>query len=151
MRLITITGMLHQPKALFTRALIEVLSAETNRLALIDNSDLPLAIDGVTRQRLTGGCACCSLATALIKQLGRLEADYAFLPVSAMADPQALATILDSLRSERVQIATVSLIDNQTQIRNPYLTQKLEFYSDIQVYEPFDFPETVHAAVGAPL
>ena len=122
MRLITITGMLHQPKAGFTRALIEMLSAETDRLALLDNSDLPLAIDGVTRQRLAGGCVCCSLAT-----------------------------ILDSLRSERVQIATVSLIDTLTRVRNPYLTRKLESYSDVQVYEPFDFPETVHAAIGAPL
>ena len=151
MRLITITGMLHQPKAGFTRALIEVLSAETDRLALLDNSDLPLAIDGVTRQRLAGGCVCCSLATALIAQLGRLEADYALLPVSALADPEALATILDSLQSERVQIATVSLINNLTRIRDPYLTRKLESYSDVQVYEPFDFPETVHAAIGAPL
>ena len=151
MRLIAITGMLHQPKARFTQALIEVLSDETDRLALIDNSDKPLAIDGVTRQRLAGGCACCSLAAALISQLGRLDADYALLPVSALADPQTLASILDSLRSERVQTTTVSLIDTLTQNRNPHLTRKLKHYSDLQVYEPFDFAETVHAAIGVPL
>ncbi len=151
MQLIAIIGMLHQPKARFTQALIEVLSDETDRLVLIDNSDAPLAIDGVTRQRLTGGCVCCSLATALISQLGRLDADFALLPVSALADPAALASILDSLRSERIQITTVSLIDMRTQIRNPHLTQKLEFYSDFQVYEPFDFSEIVHAAIGLPL
>ena len=151
MQLIAITGMLHQPKARFTRALVEVLSAETDRLALIDNSDAPLAIDGVTRQRLAGGCVCCSLATGLISLAGRLNADYALLSVSALADPEALASILDSLRSERIQITTVSLIDTLTQVRNPHRRQKLEIYSDFQVYEPFDFPETVHAAAGVPL
>ena len=151
MRLIAITGMLHQPKARFTQALVEVLSAETDRLALIDNSDAPLAIDGVARQRLAGGCVCCSLATALVSLPGRLHADYALLPVSALADPEALATILDSLRSECIQITTVSLIDTLTQARHPYLRQKLEIYSEFQVYEPFDFPEIVHAATGVPL
>lgn len=151
MRLIVISGMPHQPKARFTQALIEVLSDETDRLTLIDNSDAPLTIAGVRRQRLAGGCVCCSLATALISQLGRLDADYALLPVSALADPQALASILNSLRSEWVQITTVSLIDNLTQIRNPHLTRKLESYSDVQVYEPFDFSETAHAAIAAPL
>ncbi len=151
MRLIAITGMLHQPKARFTQELIEVLSEETDRLALLDNSDAPLAIDGVRRQRLAGGCVCCSLAAALISTLGRLDAEYALLPVSALADPGALASILDSLRSERVQITTVSLIDRLTQIRNSYLTRKLESYSDLQLYEPFDFSEAVNAAIGAPM
>ncbi len=123
MQLIVIIGMLHQPKARFTQALIEALSEETDRLALLDNSDAPLAIAGVRRQRLAGGCVCCSLAPALISQLSRLDADYALLPVSAMADPGALASILDSLRSERVQITTVSLIDNLTQNHNPHLTR----------------------------
>ncbi len=150
MRLIAITGMRHQPKARFTQALVDLLSPETDRLELLDNSDVPLAMAGVRRQRLTGGCVCCSLATALISHLGRLDADYALLPVSALADPGALASILDSLRSERIQITTVSLIDNLTQIRNPYLTRKLESYSDIQVHEPFDMSETAHAAIGAP-
>ncbi len=150
MRLIAIIGMLHQSKARFTQALIEVLFDETDRLALLDNNDVPLAIDGVMRQRLAGGCVCCSLAAALISQLGRLDADYALLPVSAMADPAALASILVSLRSESMQVTTVSLIDNLTQNHNPYLARKLEFHSDFQLYEPFDFSEAVHAAIGAP-
>lgn len=147
MQLIAITGMLHRPKARFTQALIEVLSAETDRLALIDNSDAPLATDGVTRLRLAGGCVCW---TALITQLGRLNADYALLPVSALADPEALASLLDSLRSECTRITTVSLIDTLTQVRHPHLRQKLESFSDFQVYEPFDFTRTVHAATGVP-
>ena len=148
MRLIAIIGMLHQPKAQFTGALVDVLSEKTERLALLDNSDAPLAIAGVRRQRLAGGCVCCSLAAALITQLGRLDADYALLPVSAQADPGALASILDSLRSESVQIRTVALIDNLTQSNNPYLARKLERYSDIQLYAPFDFSEAAHAAIG---
>ena len=151
MRLIAITGMQHQPKARFTQALIEMLSAETDRLALLDNCDVPLAIDAVRRQRLASGCVCCSLAAALISRLGQLDADYALLPVSALADPGALASILDNLRSQRIQITTVALIDDLTQDRNPYLTRKLESYSDFQVYEPFDFSETAHAAIGAPI
>ena len=147
MQLIAITGMLHQPKARFTQALIELLSAETDRLALMDNSDVPLEIAGVTRQRLAGGCVCWSLAAALISQLGRLDADYALLPVSALADPGALASILNGLRSERIKTTTVSLIDTLTQTRNPYLTRKLESYSDFQVHEPFDFSGAVHAVV----
>ena len=151
MQLIAIFGMLHQPKAKFTQALVEALSAETDRLALIDNSDAPLAIDGVERQRLAGGCVCCSLAPALISQLGRLHADYALLPVSALADPAMLASILDSLRSESIQITTVSLIDALTQSRNPYQTRRLKLYSDFQVYEPFDISEAVYAGIGLPL
>ena len=151
MRLIAITGMRHQPKARFTQALIERLSAKTDRLALMDNSDVPLAIEGVTSQRLAGGCVCCSLATSLITQLARLDADYALLSVSALADPGALASILNSLRSERLQITTVSLIDALTQIRNPYVTRKLASYSDYQVHAPFDMSEAVHAAIGVPL
>lgn len=151
MQLIAITGMLHQPKATFTQALIKKLSAETDRLALIDNSDAPLELGGVTRQRLAGGCVCCSLAAALIPLVWRLDADYALLPVSSSADPETLALILDSLRSGRIQITTVSLIDVLTQTRHPHLAKKLTFYSDLQVYEPFDFSEAVHAAVRIPV
>ncbi len=150
MQLIAIIGMLHLSKARFTGALIEVLSDETDRFALLDNNDVPLVIDGVMRQRLAGGCVCCSLATALISRLGRLDADYALLPVSAMADPEVLASILVSLRSEGMQVTTVSLIDSLTQNNNPYLTRKLEFHSDFQLYEPCDFSEAAYAVVGAP-
>ena len=151
MQLIVITGMLHQPKAMLTEALIEALSAETDRLALIDNSDTPLMLDKVTRQRLAGGCVCCSLAAALIPLVWRLDADYALLPVSSSADAEALAFMLDSLRGERIRITTTALIDHLTQVRYPHLARKLAFYSDIQVYEPFVYEEAVHAAVRLPL
>ncbi len=150
MRLIVISGMLHQSKAAFTQSLVEALLDATDSLALLDNNDVPLAIAGLERQRLAGGCVCCSLAAALITKLGRLDAEYALLPVSAMADPAALASILDSLRSDRVRITTVSLIDSLTQNHNPYLAHKLELHSDFQVYEPYDFSAAAHALVGVP-
>jgi len=150
-QLIAITGMLHQPRAKLTQAFIEALSAKTERLVLIDNSDVPLTLDLVTRQRLAGGCVCCSLAAALIPLVWRLDADYALLPVSSSADPETLAFILNSLRNGRIQITTVSLIDGLTQTRHPHLAQKLAFYSDLQVYEPFDFAEAVHAALRVPV
>ena len=151
MHLIVITGMLHQPKATLTRMFIEALSAETRRLALFDNSDVPLNLDIMTRQRLAGGCVCCSLAAALIPLVWRLDADYALLPVSSSADPEALALVLDSLRSRRIQITTVALIDGLTQTRHPHLAQKLAFYSDLPLVEPFDFGEAVHAVVRVPM
>lgn len=147
MRLIAITGMLHQPKAALTRALIDALTTDTDRLALIDNSDIPLMLNDVMRRRLAGGCVCCSLAAALIPLVWRLDADYALLPVSSSADPQALALILDSLRGGRVQITTIALIDAMTQDRHLHLGRKLAFYSDIALYEPFAYEEVVHAAV----
>ncbi|MCY4146296.1 MAG: hypothetical protein OXE95_08265 [Chloroflexi bacterium] len=151
MQLVAITGLLHQPKAKLTLALVEELSAQTDRLVLLDNCDVPLTVDGVSRQRLMGGCVCCSLAAALISRLSQLDADYALLPVSALADPAALAALLDSLRSEHLLITIVALIDTLTQMRKPHLAQMLEFYSDAQVYEPFDYSEAVQAVAGAPL
>lgn len=147
MQLIAITGMLHQPKVTLTRALIDALSAETDRLALIDNSDTPLMLDDVPRRRLAGGCVCCSLAAALIPLVWRLDADYALLPVSSSADPEALALILGGLRGGRVQIATIALIDTMTQDRHPHLARKLAFYSDMALYEPFAYEEALHAVV----
>jgi predicted nucleic acid-binding protein len=146
-QLIVIIGMLHQPKAALTRMFIEALSAETDRLALLDNSDASLGLDGVTRQRLAGGCVCCSLAAALIPLVWRLDAEYVLLPVSASADPEALAFMLDSLRGERIRITTIALIDALTQDQHPHLARKLAFYSDLALYEPFDYQEAVHAAV----
>jgi len=76
-----------------------------------------------------------------------LETDYALLPVSSSADPEALAFILSSMRSSRIQITTLALIDTLTQTRHPHLAHKLAFYSDHAVYEPFDVVEAVNAAV----
>lgn len=147
MRLIVITGLLHPPKVALTQALIQRLSTRTDRIVLIDNGDEPLMLNEVSRQRLTGGCVCCSLAAPLIPLVWRLQADEALLVVSGMADPEVLSFLLSSLRGARVQITTIALIDSLTQTRHPYLAQKLAFYSDQAVYDPFDFAEVLDALV----
>lgn len=83
------------------------------------------------RRRLVGGCVYCSLAAAIIPLVWRLETDYGLLLVSSSADPEVRALVLDSLRSRRIQITTVALIDGLTQTRHPHLAQKLAFYSDL--------------------
>ena len=147
MHLIAVTGMMHQPKATLTQAFASRLVTMTDRLFLIDNSDAPLILDDMTRKRLGGGCVCCSLAASLIPLVTRLDADYALLPVTAAADPEALALVLDSLRGTRTQITTITLIDNKTEERYPYLAQKLTFYSDITLHEPFNYEEAIHATL----
>jgi G3E family GTPase len=147
MRLIVITGMRHAAKVELAQRLIQALSAQNVSLTLLDNSDEPIKLAAVTRQRLAGGCVCCSLAAALIPLVWRLETDYALLTVSSSADPEVLAFILSSLRSSRIQITTLALIDTLTQTRHPHLAHKLAFYSDHAVYEPFDVVEAVNAAV----
>jgi hypothetical protein len=147
MRLIVITGMRHAAKVELAQRLIQALSAQNASLTLLDNGDEPLKLDSVTRQRLAGGCVCCSLAAALIPLVWRLETDYGLLLTSSSADPEALALILDSLRSGRIQITTLALIDTLTKDRHPHLAQKLAFYSDHAMYEPFDFMEAADAAV----
>ncbi|MBL8116036.1 MAG: hypothetical protein JNJ78_00790 [Anaerolineae bacterium] len=118
---------------------------------MFDNGDEPLKLDTVMRRRLVGGCVCCSLAAAIIPLVWRLETDYGLLLVSSSADPEVLALVLDSLRSRRIQITTVALIDGLTQTRHPHLAQKLAFYGDLPLVEPFDFGEAVRAVVRVPV
>lgn len=145
MQLIAIIGLQHQPKVTLTQSLIDVLSVKSKRIALIDNSDTSQWLDGVTYHRLAGGCVCCSLAAALPPLVWDLDADFAVMPVSSSADPEALALMLDHLRSEHIQITMVSLIDNLTQTHYPHLAKNLESYSDLQVYEPFEYEEAPYA------
>jgi hypothetical protein len=147
MRLIVITGIRHTAKIELAQRLIEALTAQNVSLTLLDNGDEPLKLDSVTRQRLAGGCVCCSLAAALIPLVWRLETNYALLLTSSSADPETLAFLLSSLRSERIQLTTLALIDTLTQVRHPHLAKKLAFYSDYTLYEPFDFMEAADAAV----
>lgn len=139
MHLIAITGLMHQPKAMLTQALVVGLAKVIDQLFLIDNSDSAVMLDNIAQRRLTGGCVCCSLAATLIPLVKRLETDYAILPVSAAADPESLAFTLDSLRGTRVHITTIALIDDRTHVQHSYLAQKQVFHSDIALYEPFDY------------
>jgi hypothetical protein len=147
MRLLVIIGMRQDAKSRLAHMLIDLLIAQNASLTLLDNSDEPLKLDMVSRQRLVGGCVCCSLAATLIPLVWRLETDYGLLLVSSSADPELLAFVLDSLRSGRIQITTVALIDGLTQTRHPHLAQKLAFYSDLPFVEPFEFVEAANATV----
>lgn len=151
MHLIVIIGMRQDAKSRLAHLLITTLISQNVSLTVLDNGDEPLRLDSLTYRRLAGGCICCSLAAAIIPLVWRLETDYGLLLVSSSADPETLALILDSLRSGRIQITTVSLIDSLTQTRHPHLAQKLAFYSDTALYEPFDFGEAANAAVRIPV
>jgi hypothetical protein len=151
MHLIVIIGLRQEAKSGMAHLLIESLIAQKASLTVFDNGDEPLKLDTVTRRRLVGGCVCCSLAAAIIPLVWRLETDYGLLIVSSSADPEALALVLDSLQSRRIQITTVALIDELTQTRHPHLAQKLAFYSDLPLVEPFDFGETTNAILRVPV
>lgn len=151
MHLIVITGMRQDAKSTLTHLLVERLISQNASLTVFDNGDEPLKLDTVIRRRLVGGCVCCSLAAAIIPLVWRLETDYGLLLVSSSADPEALALVLNSLRSRRIQITTISLIDVLTQTCHPHLAQKLAFYSDLPLVEPFDFGDAVRAVVRVPM
>jgi G3E family GTPase len=144
-QLIVITGMRHSAKTELARALIEALTAQNIPLTVIDNGDEPLKLGIGTR--LAGGCVCCSLAAAVIPLVWRLKTDYGLLLTSSSSDPETLYLLLDSLRGSRVQITTIALVDDSTKTQYPYLAQKFVFYSDLVLYEPFVYEETVHACL----
>jgi len=147
MRLIAITGMRHDAKVRLIQSLIASINLQDASLTLLDNGDEPLKLDAITRQRLAGGCVCCSLAAALIPIVWRLETDYALLLVSASADPETLARLLDSWQGTQVEVRTLALIDAYTHAHFPYLAQRLGFYATHPCHEPFDFAEVADAAL----
>ncbi len=130
MQLIAITGMRYGPKVALVRELAEQHSAAGRRVALLDNTEKPIQLDGVDRSRFAGGCVCCTLASSLIPVVWKLEADVALLPVSASADPETLARVLQTIQNTRVHAHTIALIDDHTRQHHPYLAQRLAFYAD---------------------
>jgi G3E family GTPase len=130
MQLIAITGMRYAPKVALVHELAAEHAAAGARLALLDNTEQPIRLDGVQRSRFAGGCVCCTLAASLIPTVWRLDADVALLPVSASADPEALARVLQTIQNTRVHARTIALIDEHTQEHHPYLAQRLSFYAD---------------------
>lgn len=132
MQLIAITGMRYAPKVALVHELAARHAAAGARLALLDNSEKPihLDMDNVQRSRFAGGCVCCTLAASLIPVVWRLEVDVALLLVSASADPEALARVLQTIQNTRVRAHTIALIDEHTREHFPYLAQRLIFYAD---------------------
>jgi G3E family GTPase len=130
MQLIAITGMRYAPKVALVHKLAAEHAAAGARLALLDNTEQPIRLDGVQRSRFADGCVCCTLAASLIPIVWRLDADVALLPVSASADPEALARVLQTIQNTRVHAHTIALIDEHTRKHHPYLAQRLSFYAD---------------------
>lgn len=130
MQLIAITGMRYGPKVALVHALAAQYSADGQRVALLDNTEKPIQLDGVKHSRFAGGCVCCTLASSLIPIVWKLDADVALLPVSASADPETLARVLQTIQNTRIQARTIALIDDHTRQQHPYLAQRLAFYAD---------------------
>jgi hypothetical protein len=137
MKLIAISGMRYAPKVALTQALASAFAAQGLRVALLDNTEKPFALEADSRQRFVGGCVCCSLAASLIPIVWNLDADVALLPVGASADPETLAHVLSTIQNTRIHATTLALIDDSTAQQHPYLAQRLKFYADASFYEPF--------------
>jgi G3E family GTPase len=129
-QLIAITGMRYGPKVALVRELAAQHSAAGLRVALLDNTEQPIQLNGVDRSRFAGGCVCCTLAGSLIPTVWKLEADVALLPVSASADPEMLARVLETIQNTRIQAHIIALIDDHTRQQHPYLAQRLAFYAN---------------------
>lgn len=146
MKLIAITGLDHAEKRAAVNALAEALTVQGARVQVIDNADQALRLDYPT-WRLPGGCACCSLAFGLIELVNRLECDYALIPVSGSALPDALALILNSLRAPDRAIITLALISDALWERHPYLAAKLSTHADHTLRDADELKELIHALV----
>jgi hypothetical protein len=147
MHLFAITGLRQDMKRALALTLIERISGRGKTLTLLDNSDEPEQWEAVSRQRLVGGCVCCSLAAAMIPIVWRLPTDCSILITSVSADPETLARLLDSFTGTHIHAVTFALVDERTRETIPYLAQKLAFYARYTLYEPFCLEESVDAAL----
>lgn len=147
MRLFAITGLCQDMKGALAQTLIERIFQRGNTLTLLDNGDDPQQWEAVSRQRLVGGCVCCSLASALIPVVWKLQTDYGVLVTSSSADPELLARLLNSFAGTHIHTVTFALVDDRTRNTIPYLARKLTFYARYALYEPFCFEESVDAAL----
>lgn len=146
MKLIAITGLDHAEKRAAVEMLAEALTVQGAQVQVIDNADQALRLDTPT-WRLPGGCACCSLAFGLIELVNRLDCDYALLPVSGSAMPDALALILNSLRTPDRAIITLALISDALWERHPYLAASLSTHADHTLRDADELKELIHALV----
>jgi hypothetical protein len=136
-----ITGMLSTPKNQLAQYFAAHLQQAGQMLTLLDNNDAPLLLADVPRQRLVGGCVCCSLAGNLIPLISRTTTPYGILTVSAQADSEALDRVLHSLRNAQRRMTAIALLDAHTQTHAPYLAAKLTLYAQYTLREPYPFDE----------
>ncbi len=146
MKLIAITGLDHAEKRRVVEQLADAFIMRGARVQVIDNADQALRLDLPT-WRLPGGCACCTLAFGLIELVNRLQCDYALIPVSGSASPDALAMILNSLRAPNRAITTLALVSNALWTRHPYLASNLCSYADYTLRDAGELQEVIDALV----
>lgn len=130
MKLIALTGLAAAAKSRLAVELAHAVTAAGVPLTLLDNHDRPIHLDGRPTIRLPPGCACCSVAEALLSAVRRVETGLALLVVSAQAHPEALALVLDRLRGPDWTIITLALIDERTRTRLPHVADRLGQYAD---------------------
>lgn len=140
-RLFAITGVRYRPKTVLAQALIAQAAAHGGQVTLLDNGEVPFQPDAVTRQRLAGGCVCCSLAGSLLPLVWRLQTPYAILLTSAATDPELLERLLRMFQGTHIHASTFAVIDQDTVARFSHLAQKLRFYAATVFDEPFEFSE----------
>jgi G3E family GTPase len=139
--LLVLVGMPVAPKATLAATLAHTLQEAGRTVTLLDNSDRPLRL-GFPTVRLPAGCVCCTVAGRLFPAVAQVTTDTALLVVSAQAQPELLARVLDSLRSTTRTITIIALLDQQTYTRFPYLADQYLLMADVVLSEPFD-PEAL--------
>jgi G3E family GTPase len=145
--LLVLVGMPVAPKATLAATLAHALHAAGRTVTLLDNSDRRLR-QAFPTVRLPAGCVCCTVAGRLFPAVAQVTTDTALLVVSAQAQPELLARVLDSLRSTTRTITIIALLDQQTRARFPYLADQYLLMADVVLSEPFD-PEALVRQVTA--
>lgn len=139
--LLVLVGLPVGAKATLAVTLAHALPAAGRTVTLLDNGDTPVPPDTlppVKRIRLPGGCVCCTVAGRLFPAVARVTTDTALLVVSALAQPELLARVLDALRTPTCTITIIALLDQHTRVRFPYLADQYLLMADVVLSEPFD-------------
>lgn len=121
--------------------IVRFLQQRGRTVELLDNADRPLPGLGAPVVRLRGGCVCCGIAAKLLRATRSVRADVALLVAPAAADPELLATLLDSMRGAGRAVLSVALLDASTALRMPHLDAKLRLHADVAL--PNDVPAAV--------
>lgn len=150
-KVIFISGFLGAGKTTFALKMVEFLSKENLKIALIVNEAGEIGIDnqyfkqlGHNVWELFGGCICCSLSAGLEKTIKELEENYrpdvVIIEPSGAADPNAVYNtlvayvekeqvtnffILDPTRIEMFEAILAPLLHSSLRLANVVIVNKL--------------------------
>ena len=145
MKLIAITGLAAYEKAQLAQDMAHTMTQEGQRVTIIDNSNRKdiQPVDGVTVERIAGGCVCCSLPGKLYKMMAHVDSDAVLLVTSESAHPESLMMVLDNLSAGQagLDIQTIGVIDDRTCDCFPHLHEMMESYNDVTLRLPFEYKE----------